>query len=406
MKILYLGSMMSAKMADEITLQSRIKPSTAPVNFQRNLLKGFIGKPAELDIHSIPPVAMFPGSKLIAWGRRKEQYFGTLEGRFIPIINLPILKQLTTCTSTFFCVLAWCIRNAGEKEKCVLVYGQNVFSALPQTLLCRVFGVKSCNIITDPINYVSSFDAMPKWKKCLLRLQWSMMEGIKRCYSSFVLLTEAMITDYVTDNKPYILLEGIGDTAIFDQTPDCGKAEPPVIMYAGALTEGFGIQKYLEAIPQMKQRAQYWFFGAGGDCEKSIIEAEKENPQIRFWGKVVWEELLRHMKEASVLVSVKPLDQFHTRYQFPSKIMEYMASGTPTASTRVEGIPAEYFDYIYPIEGVDAQSIASSLDRILELSPVDRQNKGREARRFIEEKKNCYVQAERILNLLEQVVRQ
>lgn len=401
MKILYLGSMMSMAKADDVTLRSKIKPSIAPVNFQRNLLKGFSSYEHEIEVRSIPPVPMYPGSKILGWGRKHEEYYGGIEGIFLPVINLPVLKQITMLMSVFGCVAVWCIKNRRIHNKCVLVYGQNVFVAIPQILVCRMFGIQTCNIVTDPIRYVSNYDGLPKWKKALIQIQWMMMDKIKRNYSSFVLLTEPMVEEYITNGKPYIILEGIGDVSIFEPSEKCKKAEPPVIMYAGALTEGFGIKTLIHAIPKMHNQAQFWFFGANGDCSKELAEAEKNNPLVHCWGKVSWKHLLRHMQEASLLISVKPVGEFHTRYQFPSKIMEYMASGTATASTRVEGIPEEYFNFIFPIEQDDAEGIAEALDGILSLDESERLEKGKEAYQFVAEKKNCYVQAGRLLKLLE-----
>ena len=404
MKILFLGSMMSEKMADEITIQSKVKPSIAPVNFQRNLLKGFSHRKAEVEIHSVPPVAMYPGSKIMAWGRRKEEYYEGMTGQFLPIINLPVLKQLSTFISTFFCTVGWCTRNLREKEKVVLVYGQNAYVAIPQVFACKIFGVKSCNIVTDPIRYISNYNRFPKWKKVLQNIQWDMMSAVKCSYSAFVLLTEPMVEEYITKNQPYIVLEGIADTSIFSDIVDVGKEEPPVVMYAGALTTGFGIHNLVKAIPLMKQKAQYWFFGALGDCKEIIAEEANRNSLVKYWGKVPWKEMLKHMKQASVLVSTKPVQEEHTRYQFPSKIMEYMASGTAVASTRVQGIPEEYFDYIYPIDGDDPVSIANVLDFVLSKSEDERKKIGEQAYQFVSEKKNCFVQASRILELLEGIV--
>lgn len=403
MKILYIGSILSTELTEQITLQSKNKPSTAPINFQRNLLKGFTGQKVHIDVLSVPPVAMYPGSRYLFWKSRKETFTDNGGGKYLAFVNLPVLKQMSMFLSTLQNTFIWCWRNRKDSCKCVLVYGQNTYVSLAQVAVCGLFRVKTCNIVTDPIGYVSGFDQMSWRKKMLLKVQWSIMDTIKKRYSAFVLLTKAMVEEYITEGTPYILLEGISDTSIFDGICAEKKAQPPVIMYAGALTEGFGIHKLLDAYGQMKQNAQLWLFGAG-DCELRIQQESAKKPGIRFFGKVPWRELLTHMQEASVLVSVKPTDQYHTRYQFPSKIMEYMASGTPVASTMVEGIPDEYFQYIYPIEEDTMEGIAETLDRILSADEDTRKNQAMAARAFVSEKKNCYIQAERIQKLLEELI--
>lgn len=402
MKILYVGSIVSAELTDQITLESRCKPSTAPINFQRNLLKGFSKQNVVLEVLSIPPVAMYPGSRYLIWKSKKEVFTENARGKYLAFVNLPVFKQAALFFSVFKNTFSWCLKNKNDTDKCVMVYGQNSFVAAAQVAVCQMFGVASCNIVTDPIRYISKFDEMPWSKKSLWNVQWTIMDSIKKKYSAFVLLTKAMIEEYITDNKPYILLEGICDADIFDGITAEKKAEPAVIMYAGALTDGFGINKLLDAYAQMKNKAQLWLFGAG-DCEQRIRQEQQKNPGIKFWGKVPWKEMLTHMKEASVLVSVKPTDQFHTRYQFPSKIMEYMASSTPVASTMVEGIPDEYFQYIAPIKPDTAEGIAETLDRMVSMDARMLEKMGAVAKDFVSEKKNCYVQAERIRELLEKI---
>lgn len=402
MKILYIGSIMTQEMVDEVTMTSRIKPSTAPVNFQRNLLKGFSTREIQMDIISLPPIAMFPNSRHVAWGAKKETFADVFKGRYIPTLNIPVLKQIGTLLSSFFMILGWCIRNVKEKEKCVLVYGQNLYIALAQISLCKIFGIKSCNIVTDPINYVSNYDAMFIGKKFALKIQWALMNAVKRGYSSYVLLTEYMVDDYIQDGEKYIILEGVGDTSIFDEVIKPAKAYPPAIMYAGALTEGFGIKKLLSAFKQVQGECQLWLFGFG-DCEGDVRETSLLDGRVKYWGKVPWRELLMHMQEAHALVSIKPTNEFYSRYQFPSKIMEYMASGTVTLSTKVKGIPEEYFHYIYPIEDT-VNGIKEGIEIVLNKSEEELNVKGEKAKEFIASYKNCNVQAERILKLLQETM--
>lgn len=402
MKILYIGSIMTQEMVDEVTMKSRKKPSIAPVNFQRNLLKGFSKQEIQMDILSLPPIAMFPNSRYVGWGAKKEIFASSFKSRYIPVINLPLLKQICTLVSSLVMILGWCLKNVREKEKCVLVYGQNLYIALAQIALCKIFRIKSCNIVTDPINYVSNYDAMSKVKKIALKIQWSLMNAIKRGYTSYVLLTEPMVKDYIQNEEPYIILEGVGDTSIFDGLTKTEKVSPPAIMYAGALTEGFGIKKLLSAFQQVEGNCQLWLFG-DGDCKEDVQKLSLVDARVKYWGKVPWKELLEHMREARALLSVKPIDEFHSSYQFPSKIMEYMASGTVTLSTKVKGIPTEYFYYIYPIEDT-IDGIKEGIEAVLSKKEAELSTKGEKAKEFVAQYKNCYVQAERVIQLLQETL--
>lgn len=404
MKTLFIGSVVSQDTADYITLNSRVKPSVAPINFQRNLIKGLSKyvAPKDMSIISLPPVATYPNGCFLSWGNKTGKIFGYLI-HFIPTVNLPIIKQISSFFSTLVLCIHWSWKNREEKNKIVLVYGQTAYVALAQILICGLFRIKSCNIVTDPIRYRSDFKNLNLVKQLLIKFQWYLTERIKNEYSSFVLLTESMVKDYISNRKPYIILEGIADPDIFKGIETTPKADPPVIMYSGAISEGFGIPKLLDSFRKVNENVQLWLFGSG-TCEEAIKKAQNADKRIKYWGKVPWRELLRHMKEATLLLSVKPVNASHSEYQFPSKIMEYMSSGTPVLATRVKGIPDEYFDYIFPIEN---DSIEGFVDAITTVSTIDIEElkkRGILAKQFISEQKNCYIQAKRVITLLESVL--
>ena len=50
-----------------------------------------------------------------------------------------------------------------------------------------------------------------------------------------------------------------------------------------------------------------------------------------------------------------------SKYFFPSKMMDYLASGTPTISTKLKGIPEEYFNYCFTIENGDPKTLKNKI---------------------------------------------
>ena len=59
------------------------------------------------------------------------------------------------------------------------------------------------------------------------------------------------------------------------------------------------------------------------------------------------EELLKMERRATVMINPTPARLNFTKYFFPSKTMEYLASGTPTVMYRLGCMPKEYDDYVY-----------------------------------------------------------
>ena len=400
-EILFLGSAISDETADEILAKSRVKPSVAPVNFQRNLLRGM---PAQkLTVLSLPPVATYPHGAFPAWGARKDPVLPGVDATYIPAINIPGLKQLSTLVCTFAKCCGWLWKHRKNKQKIMLVYGGYLFTQLAAQWAGRLFGTKTCCIVTDPIRDEVYLSRSRGLKRLLMQAMWKLSEAIRDGFHGYVCLTEALVDLYAAENKPHVLVEGVADTHTFDGIPPQQKAQPPVIMYAGALSKGFGIPVLLEAVHQLERPSQLWLFGGGGECQKLIEEYEKQDERIKYWGKVPRYDLLCAMKKASVLVSVKTIEADRSQYQFPSKIMEYASSGTLIAATCVAGIPKEYFDHLVPMESDTCQGVKNTLERVLSMTEEERIAQGEETKNWVESTKNSQIQAQRILELLQQV---
>jgi len=201
----------------------------------------------------------------------------------------------------------------------------------------------------------------------------------------------------VAPGKPYIVIETIADTKIFEHTGEVERADPPALMYAGALYKKYGVDLIVDAFEHTENECELWLFGSG-DYEHEILERAKRNPRIRFFGRVSREEVLKREKEASLLLNIRNADDLYTKFSFPSKMVEYMLSGTPVLTTRLEGIPEEYDSYCYTVSKRGMSEIAETIDHIL--SDPNAAAIGETAANFVREQKNATKQAGKILEFL------
>ena len=104
--------------------------------------------------------------------------------------------------------------------------------------------------------------------------------------------------------------------------------------------------------------------------------------------------------QAKVLVNFRNPNEKLTRYSFPSKILEYIASGSMVISTRLIGIPEEYFKYVIPVNLDDNKEVLSTLRMVLQLSSEEYVSKCREAIEFVQNFKNRDFQTKRIITFL------
>ena len=216
-----------------------------------------------------------------------------------------------------------------------------------------------------------------------------------RGFDAYILLTEYMNDVVNPKNKPHIVVEGLcsPDIPSGRQSADNKK----IIMYTGSIRKKLnGIENFIEGFLKANiPDCAFHLYGVG-DLVSWVEKISETHPQIKYMGNVSTDEIVDRQKWAELLVNPRPSDQEFCKYSFPSKTIEYMASGVPVLMTRLPGVPIEYFDYVYVIENESSNGISQKLKEIFSVSEESRYQFGLSARKFVLGKKSCSQQTKRI----------
>lgn len=195
--------------------------------------------------------------------------------------------------------------------------------------------------------------------------------------------------------KSNIVLEGIAPDTF--QKPVAGKKN--VLMYAGGLAADNNIAFLLECCRDIPSVDEVWICGDGPEREKILALAENDS-RIKYFGRMENAEVLKLESQAKILVNFRSPDAELTKYSFPSKILEYIASGSLVLSTPLLGIPQEYFQYIEKADISDKNTVIATVERLLAMSDEEYISKVSATQEFIASEKNYKKQCERITELL------
>ena len=77
-----------------------------------------------------------------------------------------------------------------------------------------------------------------------------------------------------------------------------------------------------------------------------------------------------------------------------------MVSGTPLLTTKLPGMPEEYYPFVYLINEESVEGFSKAMLNVLNQSDEMRRNKGLLARTFVLNEKNNVIQAKRILQFM------
>ena len=170
-------------------------------------------------------------------------------------------------------------------------------------------------------------------------------------------------------------------------------------MMAGLLEDIFGVSALLKAFMKTdKANARLLFYGKGSAVPEINACAEKD-PRIKYCGELANQQIVAEEKKATLLINPRPAEGEWTAYSFPSKNMEYMASGTPLVAYDLPCIPREYLPYFYQI--TDENQMGQLLQKLLCKEPEELHSFGLKAQKWVTEHKNAKVQAHKVVGMLD-----
>lgn len=330
-------------------------------------------------------------SKKIFYGAMSEVE-ETITFIYLPFINLPLLRQVSLVISSLFVTLYLFIKH---KKPTIMTDCLNFSTTLSGIFLSKIFRIKSIGVITDLPNHL----VMVK-NKVYSKLVFFL---IKR-YNFHILLTNDMAKYLRLKQNYYIIIEGFADKKMnyvlnnFEQ-----KYEEFTFLYAGSINEKHGIQLLVKAFLACNfENTQLIIYGLG-DYEDKLKEVCEINHNIIYKGSAANNIVVSDEIKSTVLVNPRPTAYEYTRYSFPSKIMEYLSSGTPVISTKLPGIPKDYNSHFYFIENDSIDSYINTLIAAKKTDRIQLHNKGIASKEFVMKNKTNDSQAMRIIQWFEEI---
>lgn len=366
--------------------------------FQGALLSGLDEYYPDMKVISSGYMSVYPKNKNI---RFKRQYFSHKGGEakrdvFTGLLNLPGVKEISKL-----------IRIRKEIKKSLVKEEENViicYEAHTPFLLAiaslRKKVTKTCLIVPDLPDFMSGRKTW--WYLWAKKIDKKLIDFAMKSFDCFALFSLHMKERLKIGNKPWVQLEGI-----YKENANIGEVEKETfktILYTGNLSERTGIKDLLDAF-KMIESPDYrlWIRGNGEVMKPEILRRQKEDKRIVYFEPMSKEEVLRLQRKATVLVNPIRPSQLQTRYFFPSKTMEYLASGTPTIMYKLDCLPEDYYSHVYFVEKETIESLRDKLMEVCEKKNAELAAFGRSAQEFILNEKNPAKQAGKIYELLNRV---
>lgn len=386
MNIVYTATVCSNSVYQDLFSESKIKPAAPAQKYHRLLIEGLAAN-TKVDVVANPPVLRSILEK--PWKVLPEEQVGNACYHHLPAIRNPILKQFYITLASF-----WKTFKLLKKDSAVVLDCLNRTISLSAVLAAKLKGCRCVAIVTDLPDILQENNLVVKLTYFILRHS-----------TDYVLMTEPMNERVNPTNKPYVVLEGHSDISLADCEVSLEKkASPRVCMYAGDISKLYDLDKLVEGFRKANiPNTRLELYGYC-DFTEELNQISQEDPRVFYGGVRLNSEIVEREQAASLLVNPWPTKKEYVKefltYSFPSKNMEYMASGTPVLTTVLPGMPKEYYPYVYLLEEETADGIANALTEIFAQGDELMLEKGKAAKKFVMETRNNVVQAAKILEML------
>ncbi len=384
-KLLFIGSIYSKNFIKFLRSQS-LPDSSAGQTFEHGLL---LGLSENIDIKCLSEffAPSFPKLKII---HIKGEQFNTsgIPCESISYFNLPIVKKI----SQFFSYLINIRKSLGPSDS-ILIYELTSRQLLSAVIAGKYH--KKIVVVPDLPEFMSDnhnllYRIAKKIDKILINLALKYIDG-------YVLFSSYMEERLPIGDKPWIVVEGLFSP--YDIIEPQQNAEKKVLLYTGKIEKWFGLEDLLCAFTRINGREyELWLCGPG---DIGMIKSySNKDHRIIYKGCLSHKEVLVLQKRATILVNPRHSSDEFTLYSFPSKTMEYMASGTPTLMCKLKSLPHEYYPYLYFFDDETIEGMSKRIKECLDIDPVILNRFGHEASSFILSNKTASMQAKKIVDNL------
>lgn len=328
---------------------------------------------------SCRPVPSFPRGKIYIKGEKATLDSGR-EVYILPTLNLKLLKNIFWGIWIYFYIKTWAKKNRTESRD-ILVY--NIYTP-PISWVYRA--AKSTRSRLSAILYDLGVPPKRLGLSKLTMLGYQIMEREAYKYIPLldgrVVINENIIHHYAP-GKDYILIDGgVSQNVISRLFPIKERETGPLrLVCAGMLWDQNGTKLILDTLALYPcLEVEVYFAGRGVDVPL-IVEAGRKDARIRYEGMLSMDELFALYAKSDILLNLRIEEDID--FHFPSKLLEYMATGKHVISTPIAHAERDYHEYITILHDVSPYGLAMKLMELLKVDKLVLLNRGESARNFM-----------------------
>lgn len=368
MKVLFLGGVFDDSHNKEIISKTRTYVEYAANNFQKKIIYGLRSLNIPLEVVSIPFLGAYPTAY-------SDMYFSGFQNmnddnsgyKYYAFNNIYGYRNISR-----FRAAKRGLRNfisVDDEKKLIIVYTPHTpFIQAANWAKRKDPRIKICMVVPDLPQYMDLSESLSPIYKFLKSIDLKQFAKENKTVDSYILLTEQMADALNVGDRPYRVVEGI-----YEATNGVSNKRVGIktIVYTGKLNLAFGATNLVKAFHSIQNANIRLVICGSGEAKNEIAQIAAKDSRIDFKGQVTSDEARKCILDGDILVNPRPNDSIYTKYSFPSKIIDYLATGNPVIAFELDGMPKIYKDFIYYIPENNIESIAKTIQRVINADPKE-----------------------------------
>lgn len=348
----------------------------------------------------LPPYPIYKDKYVeeIKWSRKNES-----KDISVGYYNYKYINRVLCKNSVVRATKKWASENYKGEGLDVFIYSMRSPSMAAGCTIKKIIPeARIFLIVTDLPQFMDLSES--KLKKILKKIDWIQIKNMQKQFNGFILYSEKMAEYLNIKTKDYIVMEGSYDLTEDIEEKNIHIENKKSIMYSGLVEKKYGLDLLIESFKEIEDpNIELWITGGGNDADyvksESVIDT-----RIKYFGFLPSrEDVLKMQKDATILINMRLPSEISSAYCFPSKLFEYMSSGTPVLSFKLEGIPKDYYKYLNIIKRENKTDIKHAIIKSINMDIEERLKLGESAKQFIKIKKNKQCQAKKIAEFVERI---
>ena len=282
----------------------------------------------------------------------------------LPTKRKLIIDDFYRIFKTISYVKKWCINNKNYQKK-IIILNTPTDIEIGLLYLKNRFNLTIVNLIIDTA--LGNFQKKG-FRSFYFYYFYKIGESLARYMSGALALSSDVFSYLNLDKNPCMLTKiGHNEKENF-LTLSEKKHIRKRIVYTGTLISYDGIQELLDAVTLLPEDKYELHIYGTGPLLDLVKEYQSNYENIIYYGYLKNKEIKSVLSQADILLNIRISNFYTDIFGFPSKLIEYILSGTPIVSTNFKTLPGEISEFLYITKDVTPKSIA---DQILKLEKLD-----------------------------------